>query len=190
MAHLRSIHRSAQVGDQVADALHAVRGLVQALSRSASTVERKTGVTNAQLFLLQQIRAHRNLTVNDLAARAMTTQSTVSIVLSRLERRGLVERARSPHDARSVVLGLTPSGRRLLRRAPAPATSEILDALRRLTRNELHALSRGLSALRRELGSRDEEPEMLFEHEAPGAAARGRRGTADRSSRNASRAPA
>src|SRR5438270_939704 len=164
VAHVRSIHRSTGTGDRVADALHAVRGLVQALGRSASTVERKTGVTNAQLFLLQQIRADRNLTVNDLAARAMRSQSTVSIVLSRLERHGLVERARSPHDGRSVVLGLTASGRRLLRRAPAPATSEVLDALRRLTRDELKAVSRGLSALRRELGPRDEEPDMLFEH--------------------------
>ena len=38
-----------------AQALERVRTLVAALSHSARAVERRTGVTNAQLFLLQQL---------------------------------------------------------------------------------------------------------------------------------------
>jgi DNA-binding MarR family transcriptional regulator len=169
VAHLRLLNHSADLRDDVANALQAVRALVQVLSESARTVESRTGVTNAQLFLLQQIRAEPSLTVNDLASRAMTHQSTVSIVLSRLERRGLVERARSPTDGRSVVLRLTPRGRRLLRRAPMPATSEALEALGKLTRPELRALTRGLSALGRELGFSSSQPGMLFEQTGRGA---------------------
>jgi DNA-binding MarR family transcriptional regulator len=168
-AHLRSIHHSGRVSDRVADALQAVRSLVQGLSQSSGAVERKTGITNAQLFLLQQIEKEHDPTVNDLATLAMTSQSTVSIVLSRLERRGLVVRERSPSDARSVVLRLTAGGKRVLRRAPAPATSEVLGALGRLTRQELQSLSRGLSALSRELGFRSEQPAMLFETEERGS---------------------
>jgi DNA-binding MarR family transcriptional regulator len=139
--------------------------LVQALTQSARAVETRTGVTNAQLFLLRQIRDRPNITVNELAARAMSHQSTVSIVLSRLERRGLIARAMSKTDRRSVVLRLTTAGARLLRRAPTPATSEILDALQRLTPAELSALSRGLRALGREFGVRGEQPPMLFEED-------------------------
>ncbi|HEY2856274.1 MAG TPA: MarR family transcriptional regulator [Gemmatimonadaceae bacterium] len=120
-------------------------------------------MTNAQLFLLQQIRAGRHLTVNDLAARAMTTPSTVSIVLSRLERNGLVKRSRSPADRRSVVLQLTAKGKRVLRRAPRPPTTEVLRALAQLSNDELHALSLGLGALGRELGLAVRTPSMLFE---------------------------
>ena len=140
---------------------------MQALTQSARAVESKTGVSNAQLFLLRQIRDQPNITVNELAARAMTHQSTVSIVLSRLERRHLITRAASKTDRRSVVLRLTAAGRRLLRRAPTPATSEILDALQRLTPSELSALTRGVQALDREFGVREGQPSMLFEDAKP-----------------------
>jgi DNA-binding MarR family transcriptional regulator len=164
-AHLRSLDNSDSVSDEISEALQKVRALVEGLSRSARGVEDRTGVTNAQLFLLQQIRAGRHLTVNDLAGLAMTSQSTVSIVLSRLERRGLVKRTRSPVDRRSVVLQLTAPGKRVLRRAPRPATSEVIRALSRLTSAELKALTRGLGALGRELGLTVKPPSMLFEED-------------------------
>ncbi|HEY2376102.1 MAG TPA: MarR family transcriptional regulator [Gemmatimonadaceae bacterium] len=164
-AHLRSLDTSDSVSKEVAEALQNVRALVEGLSKSAQGVESRTGVTNAQLFLLQQIRTGRHLTVNDLAARALTTQSTVSIVLSRLERKGLVKRTRSPVDRRSVVLQLTATGKRVLRRAPRAATSEVMGALARLTTAELHALSHGLRALGRELGLAVKPPSMLFEED-------------------------
>lgn len=167
-AHLRMLDSSTEAGDEIAEALRCVRAVVQILSDSARTVENKTGVTNAQLFLLQQIRDGREVTVNDLAALAMTSQSTVSIVLSRLERKGLVKRARSPADGRRVILALTGAGKQLLRRAPLPATSETLRALRRLKPEELRSVCRGLRALGRELGFDRESPSMLFEEQAAG----------------------
>lgn len=167
-AHLRALESSDFPNEAIAEAIQNVRALVEGLGKSARTVENKTGVTNAQLFLLQQIRASRHLTVNDLAALAMTTQSTVSIVLSRLESKGLVKRKRSPVDRRSVVLQLTAAGKRLLLRAPRPATSEVIRALARLSEEELNALSRGLGALGRELGFAAKPPPMLFEEDGSG----------------------
>ena len=162
-AHLRSLRTSDAVSAEVAEALQSVRALVDGLGKSAREVELKSGVTNAQLFLLQQIRAGHRLSVNDLAARAMTTQSTVSIVLSRLERKGLVQRTRSTVDRRSVVVRLTEAGKRVIRLAPPAATSEILGALARVSLEELKALSRGVLALDRELGLGVERPPLLFE---------------------------
>lgn len=164
-APLRSLHRSAGLDADGAKALQAVRGLVAALSRAARLVEQRTGMSNAQLFLLQQIAAESDLSVNELAARAMTHQSTASVVLSRLERRGLVKRVRSPMDARSVVLRLTPAGRRLLQRAPAPATSAIVSAIARLSRTEVRMLRAGLTALGREAGFTIDDSPMLFQDE-------------------------
>lgn len=167
-AHLRSLDNSESVSPEIAEALQMVRALVEGLSKSARAVENRTGVTNAQLFLLQQIREGRHPTVNDLAQRAMTTQSTVSIVLSRLEKKGYVTRNRSPIDRRSVVLQLTAMGKRVLRRSPKPATSEVLGALSRLSNEELRAVSRGLGALGRELGLTVKPPSMLFEERSDG----------------------
>lgn len=168
--------------DEGVKALQAVRGLVGALSQSARVIEQRTGVSNAQLFLLQQIADEPDLSVNALAARAMTHQSTASVVLSRLERRGLVQRVRSVADGRSVALRLTAEGRRLLRRAPRPATSEIVEALARLTPTEVRMLRLGICALGREAGFSCEGSAMLFQEGGAGRApsSKGRRGRVEK----------
>lgn len=174
-APLRALNHSPALTGERAKALQTVRGLVAALSQSARLIEQRTGLTNAQLFLLRQIAEDTNLSVNELAARAMTHQSTASVVLSRLERRGLVQRVPSPMDGRSVVLHLTSAGRRVLRRAPAPATSEIVEAISRLTAAEVRSLRTGLGALAREAGFKCDDSPMLFqdaERRSEGEAAR------------------
>lgn len=162
-APLRALSHSAALSAEGTKALQAVRGLVAALSQSARVVEQRTGVSNAQLFLLRQIAENTNLSVNELAARAMTHQSTASVVLSRLERRGLVQRVPSTVDGRSVVLHLTSAGRRLLRRAPKAATSEIVEAIARLSASEVRMLRTGLFALAREAGFGFDDTPMLFQ---------------------------
>jgi DNA-binding MarR family transcriptional regulator len=143
--------------------LDLVRALVDRLTSSARAVERHTGVTNAQLFLLQQLAAEGPLSVNDLAERARTQQSTVSIVVSRLTRGGLVRKARAASDARRVVLTLSPKGRRLLRHAPLPPTASLMAALRKLTARDARALALGLGALVKHLGPLPRTPSLLFE---------------------------
>ena len=140
-----------------------VRALVARLSSSARSVERRTGITNAQLFLLRHVATDGALSVNELADRARTQQSTASIVISRLARAGLVRKTRAAGDARRVVLSVTPAGRALLRHAPAPPTAALFAALERLDTREARALATGLRALVRELGPGPREPGMLFE---------------------------
>lgn len=144
-------------------ALRALRSLVANLSRSARSIEWRTGFTNAQLFLLRQLATAESLSVNELAERARTNQSTVSSVLGRIVGAGLVQRRRAPDDGRRVALSLTPKGRRLLRRAPTPPTSALFDALESLTDHEARALATGLGALLRSLGLKPEQAPMLFE---------------------------
>ena len=144
-------------------ALVAVRALVRRLSHSARAVEARTGLTNAQLFLLREVEREDGLSVNELARRAHTTQGTVSSILRRLTLSGLVRRDRSPDDGRRAELVLTPAARRLLRRAPSTATSELIEALRDLSAGEARALVRGLRALARRLDLPLRDAPMLFE---------------------------
>lgn len=145
-------------------ALERVRILVAALSQSARAVERSTGVTNAQLFLLQQLAGTESLSVSDLAARARTQQSTVSIVIGRLVRAGLAAKRKSTDDARMAVISLTPKGRRLLAHAPAPPTTALLRAIERLSAGEARALAHGLRALVDALDLAPPRVTLLFEH--------------------------
>jgi len=144
-------------------AIDALRVIVGALSRSARAVETRTGITNAQVFLLRQLRGGA-LSVGELAELAHTHQSTVSIVVVRLSRAGLVAKARAADDARRAVVSLTPAGRALLRRAPASPAADLLLAVERLPLGDARRLADGLHALVRSLGLEDHPPTMLFEH--------------------------
>ena len=168
---MRSRPRAAPLVRQTA--LLAVRTLVAALSHSARAVEQHTGVTNAQLFLLQQLAEHGPQSVGNLAARAKTQQSTASIVVSRLVAQGFVRKERTADDARRTSLSLTPAARRLLRAAPTPPTAQLLKAIERMSAREAMALAVGLRAMLREMGLSRAEPTLLFEH----VSARRRRGT-------------
>ena len=148
-------------------ALERVRALVSALSHSARAVEASTGVTNAQLFLLQQLADAESLSVNDLAARARTQQSTVSIVVGRLVRAGLATKRKSPDDGRMAIVSITPRGRRLITHAPAPATTALLRAIDELSDREARSLAEGVLALIGALDISPPEVTMLFEHAPP-----------------------
>lgn len=140
-----------------------VRTLVARLSSTARAVERRTGITNAQLFLLRELASHGPLSVNELAGRARTQQSTVSTVVSRLARAGYVRKARAELDGRRAVLTATERGRSLLRHAPAPPTAALLAGLERLRPREARALATGLRALVGALGPGARPAGMLFE---------------------------
>jgi len=137
--------------------------VVGALARSARSVERRTGVTTAQLFVLRQLGERGRLSLTEVAERTLTRQSTVSVVVSRLVKQGLVRRVRAADDRRRLELSLTVAGRRVLADAPEPTTGRLLNALDQLTGAQLAALRSGLDALIGALGLERRSASMLFE---------------------------
>lgn len=134
-----------------------------ALHTSARAVEQRTGLTNAQLFLLRHVADAGSLTMTELAARSRAAQSAVSIVIAKLVRGGHVRRGRVEGDARRVTLTATARGRSVLRRAPRPATDRLLDAIAAIPPREARALSRSIGVLLEELGARPTSAPLLFE---------------------------
>ena len=149
--------------DERTEVLDALRRIIRTLRISAGRAERETGVSSAQLFVLQQLAEAPAHSLNELAERTHTHQSSVSVVVSRLVKRRLVMREQSRTDARRVVLAVTPAGRALAKRAPEPAQARLIDALARLSRSEVHALAGGLRRLVEEMGAANEPATMLFE---------------------------
>jgi DNA-binding MarR family transcriptional regulator len=152
--------------DSIRKVLDALRRIVRELRLSARDAERTAGISGAQLFVLQVLAREPAASLNDVAERTMTDQSSVSVVVSRLSEQKLVSKKASKEDGRRVELSLTPAGQRLLARCPEPTQARILTALQRLDSGELGALTRGLAALVREMGIEDEEARMFFD-EAP-----------------------
>lgn len=144
-----------------ATVMNGLRHIVQALRQSSSHVERVTGLTGAQYYLLRQISRHDRLSVNDLAALTFTHQSTVSEVIGKLEARGLVVRRRSPDDGRRAELGLSEAGEALLAGGYLTAQERIAAALETLPEATVQGLADGLNALITS-GGLDATPPVLF----------------------------
>lgn len=151
-----------------------LRRIVRVLRESSRAAEQAIGVSGAQLFVLKALAADdAPLSVNGLAARTRTHQSTVSVVVKRLAARGLVRRAPSAIDARRVELALTPAGRRLIERAPNAAQDRLIEGLELLPRAQRVGLATSLRRLVGAMGLGDEAPAMFFEE--PPRSSRGRR---------------
>jgi DNA-binding MarR family transcriptional regulator len=143
--------------------LDALRRVVRELRLSARGAERGAGISGAQLFVLQALSGEKASSLNDLAVRTLTDQSSVSVVVRRLVDRKLVTRKVAAGDARRVELRVTPAGRRMLARCPEPTQARLFEALGRMGGSELASLAGGLAALVREMGIEDQAPQMFFE---------------------------
>src|SRR5258706_6674559 len=118
-------------GASLREALDAIRLLVRKLGLAASAPEKRAGLTMAQVFVLQRLAEARSLSLGELAARTLTDQSSVSVVVKRLVAAGLVSRRESPEDRRRLRLSLTARGRARLKGAPRAGQEALIDGLGR-----------------------------------------------------------
>lgn len=123
------------------------RIIIRAAQRHSTAIQKKCGISGAQLWILQEIADAPGLRVGELAARMAIHQTTTSNLLDALEKRGYLKKARDDADQRVVNLLLTPSGARVLRKAPRPARGLLPEALARIDPKKQAQLNSGLQAL-------------------------------------------
>ena len=95
--------------------LNSFRCIVKSLRLADRAGLKEYGVGSSQLYVLHELKRTAPLSINELAERTATDQSTVSVVVAKLIEKGLVSRVRSPHDARRAELALTAKGRQTVR---------------------------------------------------------------------------
>ncbi|MGD0769032.1 MAG: MarR family transcriptional regulator [Tepidisphaeraceae bacterium] len=147
--------------------LDCIRRIVRALRLFDREAEKRFGLSGAQVFVLQRLGDSKAISINELASRTHTHQSSVSVVVSKLVDRRLVRRSSSPKDARRVELSLTQRGRRLLRSAPPSAQDRLIASLAALSRIRRRRLGDLLTELIRKTGIEREPPALFFEDHAP-----------------------
>jgi len=103
---------------QIEDVLIALRRIIRAADLHSKHLVKTAGLTGPQLLLLQAIRDSGDAKVGELAKAVNLSQATVTTILDRLEKRGLVYRQRSTVDKRKVYTYLTDDGLRLLHDSP------------------------------------------------------------------------
>lgn len=116
--------------------MNAVRSIVRALRINTRAIELEVGISLAQLFVLQQLADRPADSLNELAERTATHQSSVSVVVRRLVDRGFVTRTTAESDKRRIQIELTPAGRQLLSGAPVTIQMRLMAALGTMTPEE------------------------------------------------------
>jgi len=122
------------------EVLEQFRIIVKSIKRHYQDVERRAGVSGAQLWALAQVAETPAAKVGELARALAIHQSTASNLLRALEREGLVMRERESTDQRQVRLFATKKGRKLLKGAPRPLIGVLQQALSELPAARLVAL--------------------------------------------------
>jgi DNA-binding MarR family transcriptional regulator len=157
----------------IARSMNAVRSIVRALRISTRAIELKVGISLAQLFVLQQLSERSADSLNELAERTATHQSSVSVVVRRLVDRGFVSRASSAADKRRIEIAVTPEGRALLAGAPITIQMQLMNSLHAMGPSDQAALADLLERWLRDANIDVASPPMLGEDEAdsrpPGA---------------------
>jgi len=143
--------------------LDGIRRIVQTLRESSRWAEKHVGMSGAQLFVLQKLAESPAQSLNALAERTHTHQSSVSTLVSRLVKDGFVTRTRSARDGRTIELDLSPRGRRLVARAPDTAQERLIRGVRQVPAARRRALASALGALVGVMNVADREPLMFFE---------------------------
>jgi len=148
-------------------ALDAFRHIVQAL-RAGRAGEDSAGLGSAQLFALQQVAEHPDVSINEVAALTCTHQSSVSVVIQRLVRQRLVAKVASSQDRRRQRVAVTARGRRLLGRSPVAPQERLIAAIAALPAADRRGLARSLSAVARLVAPQGlaPHPPMFFEDHA------------------------
>lgn len=141
---------------RLADVLRQFRVLFKSSQRHSRWLETTYGLSPAQLWALSEVALDPALRVVDLARRMSLHASTTSNLLDKLERKGLLSRARDRQDQRVVRLHLSAAGRRTLKAAREVPSALLPDALARLPDDVLADLQSAMARLLEHLAFKDE----------------------------------
>ena len=106
--------------DRVDTTLIALRRILRATELYGRELKQVAGVTAVQFRALQIIAEHGHTTAKDISIRMRVSQATVTSLVDKLVRDGLVLREKSEQDRRQTHIRVTDKGRRILAEAPDP----------------------------------------------------------------------
>ena len=154
-----SRHRGARVDQEV---LRSLRRIFHAVDRHSRRLARVHGLTEPQAICLNAVNRAGELNPGQLARIVSLSPPTVTGILDRLERRGLVKRERAARDKRQVVVCLTDTGRELLEHSPPPLQERFTHRLTGLPASRQRQIAKSLNEVVKLMEAEDIEAAPLL----------------------------
>lgn len=133
--------------------LQKFRVIIQSAQNHSALIKKKTGISGAQLWLLQEVADAPGSRVGEIAFKMSLKSVTVSNLLDPLLSSELLRREQDEKDRRIVRLELTPKGKRLLSKAPRPTRGILPHTLQNLDSKSLKSVDLALGILLEGLAS-------------------------------------
>lgn len=108
-------------------------------------------ITAPQGMLLGQLIRHGKMKVSDLSQKMGLSNSTVSGIIDRLEKQGMVQRTRSQEDRRVVYVDVTPEFKDAFEKNFKDMEKRFEEILNRADEKEIETILNGLETLKKVL---------------------------------------
>lgn len=135
------------------DILHEYLQVSRHLSDQFRVYYGKFNLTYPQSIVLTILQADGPMPISALAEAAGSANSTISGVVDRLEKMGLVERLRSETDRRVIYVSTTQRFKDQHAKVTASASDRFAQSLSCLSQQEQHTVKEGLALFRKALCS-------------------------------------
>lgn len=127
-----------------------LHGIQRKVRRRLEAESSKGGLTGPQRLVMQALVESDGMSLKQLSQTVSLAHSTVSGIVDRLEKRGLVERHTLDSDRRVTQIRASRAVQQFpQKRAPKLMLHPLVRALRRASAEERRAVSRGLEILER-----------------------------------------
>jgi DNA-binding MarR family transcriptional regulator len=141
------------IRDDVGQVIETIIYLYTESRRITKELAQRAQLTGPQLTVVKILETIGDLSLTGLSERIRAQNSTVTGIIDRMERDGLVVRERSKEDRRVVKIRLTPKGEELARSVPLEPMEIFRGALGSLTKEEMQDLLRILLKVSRKVKS-------------------------------------
>lgn len=126
--------------------------LVKSLHRGFHSEDLKTEITFPQRMVIGMLARFGDLSVKQLSEKMDLSHSTISGIVDRLERKGLVTRRQDPEDRRFTKVILSDEVKKRIEEQRIHMFSGVISAFKDASQEEQEKILTGLATLRRLLG--------------------------------------
>ncbi len=142
-----------EIKPEIDSILEAILYLYTESRRVTKELARQVDLTGPQLTVLKMLEGLGDLSLSELSERIRAQNSTVTGIIDRMEREGLVTRTRSTEDRRVVKIRLTDKGSKIARAIAVEPMEIFRGALDSLTAGETRELLKILTKIAKRVQS-------------------------------------
>ena len=141
-----------------------IRKIIRSINLESKSIEREFGISIPQYLCLNFLRTSETYraTATEIGLHLNLNASTVTGIVSRLEKKGYVARLLNPEDKRSSFIYLTALGEKIIKTIPNLLQDKLTLKLQELQPEELQQLQNSLKLLVKFMGVEDLDASPLL----------------------------